>query len=632
MHPFPFTDPPTASSLQDARRDLENSSSAVDSLSRKIEDAELHLARIIQEHRQTISQLESERAELERRVAHTLYYLSPIRRLPQELLAEVFLYNFEEYPCCAWVLASVCTHWRRLALSMPRLWSKIRLVTSQDAAPDTIRLWLERSGSTIPLDIEIFLRSPTSPPSVFGRPRGGRRTSSGTIMVTDTFGDWTVPIQVAPVPAYLQTGTMAQLVQQLDAQLDSPPLPTGTLFGDNAPDIFPPGYQQGGGGGGGAPERPSTVASAQQAKTRSNTHWGYIAFYYLAEQMHRWERFVFRFDKQFASIAAFKSFAGDAPLLREFEVSCADPHSAYGEWTWLPSSKPGSHYNLDRLQALTLTYVPFKCSSPMLKNLRSLSLRAVHGMAVSTDRLLRMITASPTLESLSLHFTQVHSAVLPLQMTTLHHLKELSMGGTHTLGSLFASLSLPSLKVLNLDIETRDAIDDMITHLLARSGNPAISHLSLAYESNSPSIGLYHSSSVNVSSWHFLSGLEHLETLQVGNAPFETLLTSLTIPEDDGQGERWLCPNMTTLVLRSCHTHSDSGASRIVRLVDARNPDPAGGNTPVSVGGTVPEKLRRLEVHNCVTLGPDVVAWLKRRIDEVACTEPAYDRYARRSL
>ena len=53
--------------------------------------------------------------------------------------------------------------------------------------------------------------------------------------------------------------------------------------------------------------------AAQSNRTRSSTHsthWGYIAFFYLVEQMHRWERFVFRFDKQFPSIQALKSISG----------------------------------------------------------------------------------------------------------------------------------------------------------------------------------------------------------------------------------------------------------------------------------------------------------------------------------
>lgn len=49
----------------------------------------------------------------------------------------------------------------------------------------------------------------------------------------------------------------------------------------------------------------------QQARSRGGTqHWGHIAFYYLTEQMHRWERFVFRFDRQFGSISALKSITG----------------------------------------------------------------------------------------------------------------------------------------------------------------------------------------------------------------------------------------------------------------------------------------------------------------------------------
>ena len=46
------------------------------------------------------------------------------------------------------------------------------------------------------------------------------------------------------------------------------------------------------------------------AISRSNMHWGHVAFFYLVEQMHRWERFVFRFDKQFTSMSALKSITG----------------------------------------------------------------------------------------------------------------------------------------------------------------------------------------------------------------------------------------------------------------------------------------------------------------------------------
>ena len=45
-------------------------------------------------------------------------------------------------------------------------------------------------------------------------------------------------------------------------------------------------------------------------------HWGHIAFFYLVEQMHRWERFIFRFDKQFTSMGALKAINGEVLLLK----------------------------------------------------------------------------------------------------------------------------------------------------------------------------------------------------------------------------------------------------------------------------------------------------------------------------
>lgn len=56
----------------------------------------------------------------------------------------------------------------------------------------------------------------------------------------------------------------------------------------------------------------STAGSWRQSRARgSGAHWGHIAFFYLMEQMHRWERFVFRFDRQFGSINAIKTIASE---------------------------------------------------------------------------------------------------------------------------------------------------------------------------------------------------------------------------------------------------------------------------------------------------------------------------------
>jgi hypothetical protein len=62
-----------------------------------------------------------------------------------------------------------------------------------------------------------------------------------------------------------------------------------------------------------ASRSPASDEKSSQSNThnsRTSAHWGHVAVFYLVEQMHRWERFVFRFDKQFASMAALRSING----------------------------------------------------------------------------------------------------------------------------------------------------------------------------------------------------------------------------------------------------------------------------------------------------------------------------------
>ncbi|KAJ6578933.1 hypothetical protein B0H10DRAFT_2236042 [Mycena sp. CBHHK59/15] len=67
----------------------------------------------------------------------TCAYLSPTRRLSSELLSEMFLWCFDGHPCCGWVLSAVCAKWRRQALNIPLIRSKIRLLTNQSSSPPT---------------------------------------------------------------------------------------------------------------------------------------------------------------------------------------------------------------------------------------------------------------------------------------------------------------------------------------------------------------------------------------------------------------------------------------------------------------------------------------------------------------
>jgi F-box-like len=297
---LPYPDPPTETTINDARRDLALQRDSLVTLSQKIDQAEGTLAQIIAESKCAISEMQRERSVLEDKMFHTKAYIAPIRRLPNELLRHIFMFNFEDYPCCAWVLAAVNSLWRRLALSVPKLWSKvcllwftgkfltylacqIRLVTTQNSSADTIRLWLERSGDTVPLDIEIFLRVNGASSEPTSRARS---------------------VSPSPWAPYPHPGGSASATYVI-AQPSHTGMAIPILPPSHTPIIIPPSPSHHDSWS--SPPHPS---SPQPPQSKSGMHWGHIAIFYLVQQMYRWERFVFRFDKQFSSMAALKSITG----------------------------------------------------------------------------------------------------------------------------------------------------------------------------------------------------------------------------------------------------------------------------------------------------------------------------------
>jgi len=116
--------PPSPASLAQARESLDLSLKSLQVLDTDIQNAEAHLADIVREARCQIDRMLTDKAALEQTILNTKSYLAPIRRLPAELLSIVFMLAFEDHPCFCWVLAAVCTEWRKLALKMPKLWSK----------------------------------------------------------------------------------------------------------------------------------------------------------------------------------------------------------------------------------------------------------------------------------------------------------------------------------------------------------------------------------------------------------------------------------------------------------------------------------------------------------------------------
>lgn len=309
-------------------------------------------------------------------------------------------------------------------------------------------------------------------------------------------------------------------------------------------------------------------------------------------------------------------------MLREFEVSCGDS-SYFGEWKWFPCSSGNLTYDMPSLRKVTLHYVPFKWSSSMFRNLHTLTLRTLPTVHLALDRIMHIISSSPQLKTLSLHFASPTPPVLPLTPTTLPVLKNLAMSGHYLLSSLIDALILPTLDSLILDIDAREPIEDMVSALVARSNNPPVTHLALSYGlgPGAASAHTFYYGGAGVGSWHFLSELDNLRTLQIGNASLEPLVCMLAGPDDEGHQEHWVCPNLTALAMRQCHSHGD-GVGKLVQMVDARNPDPSAPHTGTGAG---PARLKCLELYDCTTLGPDVLKWLKERVDEVVCTEPAFE-------
>ncbi|KAJ7605296.1 hypothetical protein FB45DRAFT_953414 [Roridomyces roridus] len=102
----------------------------------------------IAELRERLKQLQSEKSALNALQEENTAILSPIRRVPPEILAEIFSWTLpgpheafalagEKAKHSPWILGHICGRWRAIALSVPSLWSLIHVAgrTSVDPLP-----------------------------------------------------------------------------------------------------------------------------------------------------------------------------------------------------------------------------------------------------------------------------------------------------------------------------------------------------------------------------------------------------------------------------------------------------------------------------------------------------------------
>ncbi|RDB30630.1 hypothetical protein Hypma_005812 [Hypsizygus marmoreus] len=113
---------------------------------------------------------------------------SPVRRLSRELISQILdhfagtedyalLSTREHKPDTPLILGQICSRWREVALSTPRLWSSLHVkfphniqVTDEESIVGLVHLWMERSGDA-PLMLRLTIYSPA------GRPLGLRSDS-----------------------------------------------------------------------------------------------------------------------------------------------------------------------------------------------------------------------------------------------------------------------------------------------------------------------------------------------------------------------------------------------------------------------------------------------------------------------
>ncbi|RDB27461.1 hypothetical protein Hypma_004100 [Hypsizygus marmoreus] len=134
----------------------------------------------IAEVQDMLHKLIESRSREEQRLSLFRAIVSPIRRIPQDVLVEIFLLTrdwwegisvlneFKSRPVgplptpSPLVITHVCSEWRRVALSTPMLWAKIKVGYEAYVSPmpncspdnnERLRTWLARTGMHHPLDI-----------------------------------------------------------------------------------------------------------------------------------------------------------------------------------------------------------------------------------------------------------------------------------------------------------------------------------------------------------------------------------------------------------------------------------------------------------------------------------------------
>ncbi|KAF7293831.1 F-box domain-containing protein [Mycena chlorophos] len=135
-----------------------------------------------------LARLEARVIAQRRRIAGLSYALTPLHKVPVELLVDIFLRVVDSVDDirAAIVLSAVCAYWREMALQTPRIWTKGLKIDAVAASDETVAVFtklLHRSAPH-PVDIELHHKDGgTLRKDILGvvakiSPRWGRFTAS----------------------------------------------------------------------------------------------------------------------------------------------------------------------------------------------------------------------------------------------------------------------------------------------------------------------------------------------------------------------------------------------------------------------------------------------------------------------
>ncbi|KAJ7253501.1 hypothetical protein C8J57DRAFT_1722395 [Mycena rebaudengoi] len=131
------------------------------------------LAEQIARMQKLLEDLARKRDDLAEFIDAHLALVSPARRLPDDVVREIFVASLPKNRNCAisakdssLLLCTICQPWRNLALSTPRMWASIHIVAPSNDKTErminTVHAWLARSG-TLPLSISLTVSQSTWP-------------------------------------------------------------------------------------------------------------------------------------------------------------------------------------------------------------------------------------------------------------------------------------------------------------------------------------------------------------------------------------------------------------------------------------------------------------------------------------